>query len=189
MNFGRYSALTTLLYCICTSPRAEPLAQSAEFQVTGTLLESACYLDLSSAYQNLSIGEVSTAQLSRVGDQGKAVPLHLKLRGCVRTSGARNDERLGSLAWSTVEPLASLTFRAASDNHTPGLIKVIGAEGFGLRLFDVQGHSVRLGHSAPPWFISPGGNQLTYYIRPERTATPLKPGVFRASLNVSLVYD
>jgi len=72
---------------------------------------------------------------------------------------------------------------------TPELIKVEGASGVGLRLLDAQGNDVRLGRTAPAWFVSPGDNQLTYYIRPERTAAPLRPGAFRASLNVNLSYD
>ncbi|WP_152224313.1 fimbrial protein [Pseudomonas sp. SCB32] len=164
-------------------------AQSAEFQVTGTLIESACYLDPSSTYQTLSLGELSTARLLRIGDQGTPVALHLKLQGCVRSNGGRHDEHQGTLAWSAIEPVVALAFRAVADTDTPELIKVVGAEGFGLRLLDVQGNDVRLGRTAPAWFVSPGDSQLTYYIRPERTAAPLRPGAFRASLNVSLAYD
>ncbi|WP_442108147.1 fimbrial protein [Pseudomonas sp. NUPR-001] len=163
--------------------------QSAEFQVTGTLLESACYLDPSSAYQALSLGDLSTARLVHLGDQGTPVALHLKLRGCIRSNGGRQDEQHGTLVWSAIEPVAALAFRAVADADTPELIKVMGAEGFGLRLLDVQGNDVRLGRIAPAWFVTPGNNQLTYYIRPERTAAPLRPGAFHASLNVNLVYD
>jgi len=164
-------------------------AQTAEFQVTGTLLESACYLDPSSAYQTLVLGDLSTARLLHVGDQGTPVALHLKLQGCVRSDGGRRDEQQGTLVWSAIEPVAELVFIAVADADTPGLIKVAGAEGFGLRLLDVQGNDVRLGRTAPAWFVSPGDSQLTYYIRPERTAAPLRPGAFRASLNVNLAYD
>lgn len=164
-------------------------AQTAELQVTGTLLESACYLDPSSTYQTLPLGELSTTHLRRVGDQGTPVALHLKLQGCVRSSGGRRDEQQGTLVWSAIEPVAELTFNAVADADTPELIKVVGAEGFGLRLLDVQGNDARLGRTAPAWFVSPGDSQLTYYIRPERTAAPLRPGAFRASLNVNLAYD
>lgn len=165
------------------------LAQMAEFQVTGTLLESACYLDPSSTYQTLSLADLSTARLLRIGDQGTPVALHLKLQGCVRVNGGRQDEQQGTLIWSAIEPVVELVFDAVADADTPALIRVIGAEGFGLRLLDVQGNDVRLGRTAPAWFVSPGDNQLTYYIRPERTAAPLRPGAFRASLNVKLAYD
>lgn len=163
--------------------------QSAEFQVIGTLLESTCYLDPSSTYQTVSLGDLSTARLARVGDQGIPVALKLKLQGCVRRDGGRQDEQNGTLIWSAIEPVASLTFHALADVDNPSLIRVVGAQGFGLRLLDVQGHDMRLGRTAAAWFISPGDNQLTYYIRPERTAAPLRPGPFRASLNLNLAYD
>ncbi|MBP5133956.1 type 1 fimbrial protein, partial [Pseudomonas protegens] len=53
----------------------------------------------------------------------------------------------------------------------------------------IQGRNLHLGQTAPVWFVTPGDSQLTYYIRPERTAAVLRPGAFRASLNVSLAYD
>ncbi|AIL61832.1 fimbrial protein [Pseudomonas alkylphenolica] len=189
---GTRSCLAVLLCSASVSTLSHAAGspvQSAEFQVTGTLLESACYLDLSSAYQTLSLGELSTARLSRMGDQGTPVALHLKLQGCVRSDGGRRDEQQGTLVWSAIEPVAALAFNAVADADTPDLIKVVGAEGFGLRLVDVQGNNVRLGRIAPAWFVSPGNSQLTYYIRPERTSAPLRPGAFRASLNVNLAYD
>ncbi|SFB39423.1 Pilin (type 1 fimbria component protein) [Pseudomonas simiae] len=182
-------SVTAILCCASVTTHAATPARSAEIQVSGTLLESACYLDPSSAYQSLSLGELGTARLLHVGDQGTPVALHLKLQGCVRSDGGRDDEQQGSLFWSAIEPVAAVTFNAVVDADTPGLIKVIGAEGFGLRLLDVQGNDVRLGRTAPAWFVSPGDSQLTYSIRTERTAAPLRPGAFRASLNVNLAYD
>lgn len=168
---------------------ASDLAQTAEVHVTGTLLESPCYLDPASTYQTLSLGDLTTARLVRLGDQGKPVALHFKLRGCIRSNGGRQNDQQGTFIWSAIEPVATLAFTAVTDADTPELIRVIGAEGIGLRLLDVQGNDVRLGNTAPPWFVSPGDNQLTYYIRPERTAAPLQPGAFRASVNVNLAYD
>ncbi|MFY9960763.1 fimbrial protein [Pseudomonas sp.] len=189
---GTRSCLAALLYSASVSTlshAAGTLAQTAEVQVTGTLLESACYLDPRSTYQTLALGDLSTARLLHVGDQGTPVALHLKLHGCVRSDGGRRDSQHGTLIWSAIEPVLALTFNAVADADSPELIKVAGAEGFGLRLLDVQGRDVRLGRTAPAWFVSPGDNQLTYYIRPERTAAPLRPGAFRASLNVNLAYD
>lgn len=170
------------------SQATDPTQNMAEFQVTGTLLESACYLDPSSAYQELVLGEQTTARLSELG-QGTPMALQLKLQGCVRVNGGRRDENDGNLVWSAIEPVATLTFNAVSDADNPELIKVVGADGFGLRLLDAHGHDVRLGRSASAWFVSPGSSQLTYFILPERTVAPLRPGSFRATLNVSLAYD
>lgn len=182
-------SLAALLCCASVVSHAASPARSAEFQITGALLESACYLDPSSAYQSLSLGDLNTARLSNIGDQGTPMALHLKLQGCIRSAGGRHDEQQGSLVWSAIEPVAAVAFKAVADADTPGLIKVVGAEGFGLRLLDIQGNDVRLGSAAPAWFVSPGDSRLTYYIRPERTAAALRPGPFRASLNVNLTYD
>ncbi|TLG91677.1 type 1 fimbrial protein [Pseudomonas edaphica] len=189
---GIRSYLVALLCCASVSTLSQAAGnsvQTAEFQVTGTLLESACYLDPSSAYQSVSLGDLSTIQLLDVGAQGTPVALQLRLQGCVRSDGGRRDNQHGTLVWSAIEPVASLTFNSVADADTPELIKVAGAKGFGLRLLNVKGQDVHLGRTAPAWFVSPGDNQLTYYIRPERTAAPLRPGTFRASLNVKLEYD
>ena len=63
----------------------------------------------------------------------------------MRSDGGRHDEQQGSLVWSAIEPVAAVTFQAVADADTPTLIKVVGAQGFGLRLLDVQGNDVRLG--------------------------------------------
>ncbi|MBK5542519.1 type 1 fimbrial protein [Pseudomonas sp. TH05] len=189
---GTRGCLAALLCCACVSPLALAAGnevQTAEFQVIGSLHESACYLDTSSGHQTLDLGQSTTANLAQIGDQGRPVTLQLKLQDCVRSEGGRRDERLGTLLWSASEPVATLTFSAVSDPDTPELIKVAGASGFGLRVQDVRGNNLHLGQAAPVWFVSPGDNQLTYYIRPERTAAALRPGAFRASLNVNLTYD
>ncbi|MGO0705722.1 fimbrial protein [Pseudomonas sp. B16120] len=190
MKFAIRSCLGVLLCgASILAQAADGLAQTAEIQVTGTLLESACYLDPVSAYQTLQMGDLSTVRMARIGDQGAPLALQLKLQGCMRSEGGRRDQAHGVLVWSAIEPVATLTFSAVADADSPELIKVSGAEGFGLRLLDVQGNDVHLGREAPAWFVSPGDNHLTYYIRPQRTAAPLRPGSFHASLNVNLAYD
>ena len=184
--------LAALLCCASVSTLSQAAGKdihSTEFQVIGRLLESSCYLDTSSGHQTLDLGDLSTAKLAKMGDQGRSVTLQLKLQGCVRSEGGRRDDRLGTLAWSASEPVVTLTFSAVPDPDTPELIKVEGASGFGLRVQDVHGHDLYLGQTAPVWFATPGDSMLTYYIRPERTAAPLRPGAFRASLNVNLSYD
>lgn len=192
MILGPRGCLAALLCCASVpivSHAAGNDVQTAEIQVIGSLLESACYLDTSSSHQTLDLGELNTASLAEIGDQDRPVPLQLKLLGCVRSEGGRRDDRLGTLYWSASEPVATLTFNAVSDPDTPELIKVVGASGLGLRVQDVQGRNLHLGQTAPVWFVTPGDSQLTYYIRPERTASALRPGAFHASLNVNLAYD
>lgn len=189
---GRVLPLLALLALSGTeSARAQVASddRTAILQVSGALLESACHLDVGSAYQEVWLGELSTARLSRPGDQGAPVAVTLKLRDCVRTQGGRREAQGAALVWSAIEPVASLRFSAVADPDSPQLVKVQGAGGFGLRLSDALRRPLALGRSGHTWFVSPGSNQLTYYIIPERTPAPLLPGHFRANLNLRMSYD
>lgn len=162
---------------------------NAIFHVTGSLLESACHLDMSSAYQEVRLGEIATANLVRPGDQGTPVAVQLTLRGCIRTRGGRREANGGEMAWSDVEPVVGITFRADADPDTPELVGVRGARGFGLRLTDSQHHPIALDVHSHAWFVAPGDAILTYYVTPERTSAPLQPGIFHAYINLFLTYD
>lgn len=189
---GRVLTLLALLALPCAEPAWAQSAsddQTAILQVSGALLESACQLDMGSAYQEVGLGELSTAHLARPGDQGTAVALTLKLRDCVRNRGGRHEAQGGTLVWSAIEPVMGLRFSAMSDPDNPQLVKVQGAGGFGLRLTDAEQRPIALERAGHTWLVSPGNNLLTYYIIPERTAAPLSPGHFRANLNFHLSYD
>lgn len=177
------ASVSTLTYA------ADNPAQTAEFQVTDILLESACYLDPSSTYQTLDLRDLSTAQLIRTDEQGTPVTLQLNLQGCVRSDGGRLDEQTGTLIWSASEPEAALSFTAVADAGSSGLIEVVGAGGFGLRLLDVQGRDVRLGPTAPARFISPGNSQplITSALNAKRHLCARDPS--EANLKVNLAYD
>ncbi|MFY0479243.1 fimbrial protein [Achromobacter marplatensis] len=161
----------------------------AQFHVVGSLLESACHLDMRSAYQEVRLGEIGTADLPRPGDQGVPVAVELTLRGCVRIQGGRREENGGALAWSGSEPVIGVTFRAQADPDTPELVGVRGASGFGLRLSDANRRRIALGQQTRAWFVTPGDAVLTYYVTPERTSAPLRPGYFQAYINLFLTYD
>lgn len=162
---------------------------NAQFHVIGSLLESACHLDMRSAYQEVALGEISTADLPQPGGQGVSVAVQLKLRGCVRTEGGRREANGGALAWSRAEPVVGITFRAQTDPDTPELVGVLGASGFGLRLSDASRRRIAVGQQTRAWFVAPGDSTLTYYITPERTAAALQPGHFQAYINLFLTYD
>ncbi|MBB1595790.1 fimbrial protein [Achromobacter sp. UMC46] len=162
---------------------------TAQFHVIGSLLESACHLDMSSSYQEVRLGEVGTADLPQPGDQGVPVAVELTLRGCVRTQGGRREANGGALAWSGAEPVVGVTFRAQADPDTPELVSVRGASGFGLRLSDAHRRRITPGQQTRAWFVAPGDAVLTYYVTPERTSAPLRPGRFQAYINLFLTYD
>lgn len=162
---------------------------NAQIHVAGALLESACSLAMDSAYQEIWLGNIGTADLHRAGDQGVPVAIQLRLRGCVRTEGGRREEHGGALAWSSAEPVIGLTFRGPADRDNPELAGVAGAAGFGLRLTDTLRRLIKLNKPSRPWFARPGDSVLTYYVTPERTSAPLRAGAFHSYINLYLTYD
>lgn len=157
--------------------------------VRGALTESACRLDMASAWQEIFLGVVGTGRLRKQGDHGTSVALQFKLQDCLSVPSRSVDSRSGAMQWSENQPSVSISFSAIRDIDNPQLVKVQGAGGLGLRLTDVLGRDVRLGSRGAPLLLEPGGNELTFNIIPERTRAPLLPGTFRAQVNLGLSYD
>lgn len=157
--------------------------------VHGVLTESACRLDMASSYQDIWLGHLATGELNRPGDETSPVAVQLKLHDCVRQSGHVRDARKGTLTWGALQPVATVSFVAPADNENSRLVKITGAGGFGLRIVDVQHRPVWLGSRSTPLYLSPGENQLTYYISAQRTSAPLQPGLWQGRVDFRLNYD
>jgi type 1 fimbria pilin len=158
-------------------------------QVRGALTESACRLEMASAWQDISLGETGTGRLQNVGDRGTPVAFELLLRDCLRSPAGSRDSRTGALTWANDQPAVTVTFRAMQDADNPQLVKAQGVAGLGLRVADGRGQDVRLGSRGQPLLLTPGQNSLTYRVTPERTQAPLMAGAYRATLDFSLSYD
>lgn len=157
--------------------------------VHGTLMESACRLDMTSAQQDIALGDIGTGRLQAIGARGEPVQFELRLADCLRSPAGSRDERTGSLTWASNQPAVSVSFRAPRDVDNPQLLKAQGVSGLGLRLEDSNGHDVRLGSRGKPLLLTPGQNTLSYTVTPERTPAPLKVGDYRAVVNFYLSYD
>lgn len=157
--------------------------------VRGELTESACRLEMASAYQAVSLGNTSTAQLTRAGERGMPVNAQLQLRDCLRTPSTNRDARSGNRVWSTQQPAVSVSFIAPVDADNPELVKVQGASGLALRITDTQGRDIRLGSRGAPLVLAVGQSALNYSITPERTRAPLQPGAYAAVVGFQLSYD
>ncbi|HHK8038128.1 TPA: fimbrial protein [Serratia marcescens] len=157
--------------------------------VHGELTESACRLELASAYQTVQLGNTATAQMAQAGDRGVPVNVRLQLRDCLRTPSYNRDTRSGNLLWSTQQPAVSVSFIAPADADNPELVKVRGATGLALRITDVQGRDIRLGSRGAPLALAVGQHALNYTITPERTRAPLVPGAYAAVVDFQLSYD
>ncbi|TFZ53467.1 type 1 fimbrial protein [Serratia proteamaculans] len=158
-------------------------------QVHGMLLESACRLEMISAWQTVDLGSIGSAQLQQPGAQGKPVKMGLQLRDCLPEPANLQDERNGNVLWSPGQPAVSVSFAAPADINTPELVQVQGAQGVGLRLRDPQGRGIRLGSRGAPLFLNPGQNTVIYSVAAERTRAPLQVGAYNARIDFRLSYD
>ncbi|MGI1755408.1 fimbrial protein [Serratia marcescens] len=157
--------------------------------VQGELTESACRLEMASAYQTVSLGNTTTAELTLAGDRGVPVNAQLQLRDCLRTPSNNRDTRSGNRVWSTQQPAVSVSFIAPADADNPELVRVQGASGLALRITDTQGRDIRLGGRGAPLALAVGQSALNYSITPERTRAPLQPGAYAAVVGFQLSYD
>ena len=157
--------------------------------VHGALTESACRLEMTSAYQDVWLGETATARLAKIGAQGTPVAVKLHLRDCLRGSANNRDDRNGNLLWDAHQPAVSLSFVAPADADNPQLIGVRGASGVALRMEDTHGRDIRLGSRGAPLMLAVGQDTLDYVVTPERTVAPLQAGAYSAHVDFRLNYD
>lgn len=163
--------------------------EHGELHVFGSLTEGACNLDMRSAFQDVDMGNQTTASLGIPGDRGRPVTVTLKLTDCYRTRGQSTDMRLDNRVWDTIQPVVTATFVASADVYNPDLVAVKGAQGFGLRITDFQGRDIRLGDRGVPQMVTPSQDELIYQIIPERTAAPVQSGIWQALVGFRLNYD
>lgn len=159
--------------------------------VHGELTESACRLEMASAYQDIILGEIGTGHLRESGAQGEPIHFKLQLTDCLRSPANSRDERTGGLTWADNQPAVVVSFSSTRDEDNPQLMKVQGEEisGLGLRLSDSLGQDVRLGSRGKPLLMAPGQDVLNYTVTPERTSAALLPGSYWAVVNFHLNYD
>lgn len=157
--------------------------------VHGALTESACRLEMTSAYQDIALGDTGAGRLRTVGARGESIRFELRLEDCLRSPAGSRDVRTGGLTWADNQPAVTVSFRAARDADNPQLVKALGVSGLGLRLENAQGEDVRLGSRGKPLLLAPGQNTLSYTITPERTPAALMAGSYRAVVNFHLSYD
>lgn len=185
-------SLTALLWLLPPAQAAdnwEVDGANGTLYVHGALTESACRLEMTSARQDIALGEVGTGQLKQVGDRGTPVRFELRLADCLRSPAGSRDLRTGGRIWAENQPAVTVSFRAIRDADNPQLIKAQGVSGLGLRMETVRGEDVRLGSRGKPLLLTPGQNSLSYVITPERTAANLAAGSYRAAVDFHLSYD
>lgn len=157
--------------------------------ISGSMHETPCILEMTSMHQTIDLGAVSTSQLQRPGDQASPVAFQLRFADCQRKAGGIRSERTGNLVWSAFQPVVSVAFYAPADADDTRLVKVQGITGMGLRLTDALGRDVQLGSRGEPLFLPLGSNTQTWNVQATRTSASLSSGAFRAVVDFRLNYE
>lgn len=157
--------------------------------VSGSLSESPCRLAMTSEYQAINMGNFETSQLKYIGAKGRAVPFQIELLDCISHPTTLFNERTGQTAWSSSQPAVKIRFVAPAAEEMPNLALVEGTEGFALQLSNASGAALSLGESSNPVLLPSGQSQLTYYVSPVRTGSPLMAGAYHAVISFQMLYE
>lgn len=160
-----------------------------ELHVHGFLTESACRLDMTSAWQDVDMGSLATGKLKEMGDSGAPIRVAFRLQDCLISPSRTRDMRTGNTLWNLSSPSVTIRFTAPADTTNPALIRVSGAEGVALKFIDPAGRDVRINDRGVPLLLTPGHNELNYQLIPVRTSAPLLAGAWQTMISVGLSYD
>lgn len=157
--------------------------------VYGQLVRGACNIETGSAQQTIDLGSVSENMLLHPGDTapGKKVDIHLT--DCISDEVVEAVNQEGNITRTIDEPLVEISVTGATDGNDPALIRVFGAEGFGLLVEDSEHHVITPGGSYSPAILNRGSDTLSYWLKPERTMAVLKYGSWRSTLYVKFDYN
>lgn len=192
MNGMMKAMLVSGLLLTAAAARAEdeqPLADTGQIYVYGSLQENTCRLEMDSAWQDVDLGSTARADVSLVGKTARPVTVKLYLRDCPELANRSTNITPMTTTASTQQPPYKARFTAVADENNPDLIKVVGASGIGLRLRDSQGETVKLSRTGDSILLNPGQNQVTFTLQPERTAAPFVAGPYHTLINFSMIYQ
>lgn len=184
--------LTALLLAVAGTASAEdekPLVDTGMLYVYGDLQENTCRMTMDSAWQDVDLGSTSRADVNVVGKAATPVKVNIYLHDCPELASWSTNITPMTTTISALQPPYKARFMAVQDDNNPALIKVTGASGIGLRLRDSRGETVMLSRNSDSILLSPGQNQVTFTLQPERTAAPFVAGPYHALINFSMIYQ
>ncbi len=150
---------------------------SGAVRMTGSIIETACSIDVGSRDQTISMGSLPLSQIRRDG-QGPAYPFGIRLVNCVlkRQNSSKPN-------WQY--------FRVTFDGiHEKNLFSISGqAKGVGLRIQDVYGEIALPGINLSPKTITGESQYLSYQLRLVANHSPLVSGQFYSQLRFKLDYE
>lgn len=163
--------------------------ENGYLNLSGTVFEGACTLDMTSVHQDVSLGDINRQTLGQPGARGMPVYFTIKLRRCARTGGNETDLYSETSTEDEVRPVVTLNFTGVADPDRPELLSAAGVSGLGLLLSDSEGRVVRPGMRGEPQILQTGDNILTYSVTPVRTSRPLSDGDFMVVTSFEVSYD
>jgi type 1 fimbria pilin len=190
--------MAPVLLCLCCVTTAVQAHQdgpddtmSGMIDVSGSMLATPCSLATESVEQTVDMGKVPTWQLDRYGALSEPVTFHMYLQGCEYGKGFVRNVLEGNNGLRVPnQPVVAVTLRTVSDSSDPRLIAVEGeARGVALRIQDASQRILRPGVKGTFIPLEPGDNELVMTAQLSRTAQPLVPGDFMATVNFALEYE
>ncbi|CAI0972294.1 fimbrial protein [Serratia fonticola] len=152
------------------------LAKGA-LKMQGSIIETACAIEVGSRDQTIDMGSLSISQLLRDG-QGADRPFTIRLVNCALEK--QNDHRSD---WQY--------FRITFDGpHERGLFNVSGQiKGVGLEIRNQNNELSVPGSAMLPQQLTPGSRDLIYRLRLVANQQPLSAGQYNSQLAFKLDYE
>ncbi|WP_447887507.1 fimbrial protein [Serratia fonticola] len=146
-------------------------------KMQGSIIETACAIDVGSRDQTIDMGSLSISHLLRDG-QGAARPFTIRLVNCALEQ--QNDHRPD---WQY--------FRITFDGpHERGLFNVTGqAKGVGLEIRNQNNELSVPGSAMLPQQLTPGTRDLIYQLRLVANQQPVVVGQYNSQLAFKLDYE
>ena len=166
----------------------EPSYNTGRVHIYGYLVETACRINMQSADQTISLGNVATADLKQIGSKARATPLMIELEDCVVTKTDMQNIKTGAVTWSNSQPGFKIRFLAPTVPTAPSLAQVSGKTGLGLEISNAQGVQIPMGEFSAPQLINYPQDHLLFQITPVRVGT-LEPSAFNSLISFELDYD
>lgn len=178
MKYLMISRLLSLSLSMYSLINISPANALGLVKMSGSIIETACAIDVGSRDQTINMGSLSLSDIRRDG-QGPVHPFVIKLVNCVLERQNPNKPN-----WQYFR----VTFDGA---HQHGLFSVNGqAKGVGLQIQRNDGGEIIVpGQALSAQTLTQGSRDLAYELRLVANHTPLVSGQYYSQLSFKLDYE
>lgn len=165
-----------LLCCICALPDAAAKVQGRA-NMQGSIIDTACAIDVGSLYQVIEIDMTSTGIMSQ-SVEGPKIPFSIHFLECSLTPALQNRPD-----WSHFR----ITFDGAREDETA--FKLYGqAKGVSLKLYSPDGTSIFPGVAMAEQELIEGSSRLDFILRLVSNGQLLQAGDYHTTLRFKMDY-